>query len=145
MEIAYRATEEYTQKLENLILAQQEGLGLIEKLLKIDKIACLTLEQELLVQETNLLWFFSLMVTLLEYYLLKVEGVYKSTEELMLDEYPAISLLKKLTLHHLFRFKKEVFSEKTQSIYNDQVRDYLKLRKKLREIVEQCLQKEREE
>lgn len=145
MQTAYRVTEEYTQKLENLILAQPEGLGLIEKLLRIDKLACLALEQELLVQETNLLWFFSLMVTLLEYYLLKAEGVYELTEKFMLEEYPAISLLQKLTLHHLFRFKKEVLSEKNQNIYNEQVRDYLKLRKKLREIVEQCLQRERKE
>lgn len=142
---AYKVTGEYTEKLENLILAQPEELSLNEKLLRIDRLACLTLDQELLVQESNLLWFFSLMVTLLEYYLLKIDGVYEATEEFQLEEYPAISLLQKLTLHHIFRFQKEVLSEKSQSIYNEQVRDYLKLREKLRKLVEECLRTVKEE
>lgn len=131
---------EQTNKLEELLTRQPQHLDLVQKLLRVDAITCQTLELELVRENIELRWFFTLMVTLLDYYLLLVPGLEAQLLSVPEDKVQPISNLEELTLHHLYRFRTSTLINRKQSDYAQQVRNYLKLRERLRKQVEQLWQ-----
>jgi hypothetical protein len=131
---------EQTNKLEELLARQPQHLDLVQKLLRVDAITCKTLELELVRENIELRWFFTLMVTLLDYYLLLVPGLEAQLLSIPEDRVELISDLQELTLHHLYRFRTSTLINRKQSNYVQQVRNYLKLRERLRKQVEELWQ-----
>jgi hypothetical protein len=131
---------EQTNKLEELLARQPQHLDLVQKLLKVDFLACKTLEIELIRENIELRWFFSMMVTLLDYYLLLVPDLEAKLLSIPEDKIEPVSDLQELTLHHLYRFRTSTLINRKQSNYAQQVRNYLKLRERLRKQVEQLWQ-----
>ena len=128
---------EQTTKLEELLTRQPQHLDLVQKLLKVDAITCKLLEIELVRENLELRWFFTLMVTLLDYYLQLVPGLEAQLLFIPEDKVEPVSDLEELTLHHLYRFRTSTLINRKQSDYAQQVRNYLKLREKLRKQVEE--------
>lgn len=131
---------EQTNKLEKLLARQPQHLDLVQKLLKVDFLACKTLEIELIRENIELRWFFSMMVTLLDYYLLLVPDLEAKLLSIPEDKIEPVSDLQELTLHHLYRFRTSTLINRKQSNYAQQVKNYLKLRERLRKQVEQLWQ-----
>lgn len=131
---------EQTNKLEELLARQPQHLDLVQKLLRVDAITCKTLELELVRENIELRWFFTLMVTLLDYYLLLVPGLEAQLLSVPEDKVQPVSDLQELTLHHLYRFRTSTLINRKQSNYVQQVRNYLKLRERLRKQVEELWQ-----
>lgn len=131
---------EQTNKLEELLARQPQHLDLVQKLLKVDFLACKTLEIELIRENIELRWFFSMMVTLLDYYLLLVPDLEAKLLSIPEDKIEPVSDLQELTLHHLYRFRTSTLINRKQSNYAQQVKNYLKLRERLRKQVEQLWQ-----
>jgi len=128
-----------TERLEDLIARQPPDLPLVEKILRIDLIACQTLEDELVNQGEDLRWFFGLMVTLLDYYLFLLPGLEAKLLEIPSDKVKPVSTLKELAQHHLYRHRTSTLVNSRHSDYYQQARNYLKLRKELRSIVQEWL------
>lgn len=131
---------EQTNKLEELLTRQPQHLDLVQKLLRVDAITCTTLELELVRENQELRWFFTLMVTLLDYYLLLLPGLEAQLLSIPEDKVEPVSDLQELTLHHLYRFRTSTLINRKQSDYAQQVRNYLKLRERLRKQVEKLWQ-----
>lgn len=131
---------EQTNKLEELLARQPQHLDLVQKLLKVDFLSCKTLELELVRENIELRWFFTLMVTLLDYYLLLVPGLEAQLLSVPEDKVQPVSDLQELTLHHLYRFRTSTLINRKPSNYAQQVRNYLKLRERLRKQVAELWQ-----
>lgn len=128
-----------TNRLERLISRQQSNLPLVEKLLRIDLIACRVTELELINNNLDLRWFFQLEVTLLDYYIILVPGLLDKLKQIPEEQARPVSILQELAQHHLYRHKTSTLINSRRSDYLQQARNYLKLREQLRQQVKQCL------
>lgn len=117
-----------TQKLHNLI-ENQEG-DFIDKLLAVDTISCNTLLTELKVKviRVDYKWFYQVMIIIYEYYCRE----FKEMEE----------MLEKDIRRGIINMQLKIFSGK--EIETEEVIEYIKMRKKVRETVKWLKEKKRE-
>lgn len=117
----------YSEKLNGLWAAQPASLSTIQKLLRIDCLACLELEDDVAFNHNfNANWFFVLMIHLLEAYL-----------TLGLD--PTEPLVKEITAHHVYRFQRATILNTDPEGKHQRLLHYTVLRTKLRGLVDDLL------
>lgn len=115
----------YQQKLNELWDRQPEHLTDIEKLLRIDSLACLEFSDDIqLRQDFNPNWFFYLMLVLII--------AYKKTNCLTEQ---AVVLIKELLTYHAYMYKQETLLNSDPLGRKKRIMQYTVLRKRLRGLI----------
>lgn len=105
----------------------------LEKLLKVDLYSCLLLSDQLKVNRNySTDWFYQVMMTTFDYYLILVPELEKDLKVVKEDRVENESDWELIIKSHLKRYKAEVMTNLKYSDYYEETIAYLKLRQELR-------------
>lgn len=105
----------------------------LQKLLKVDLYSCLLLSDQLKVNKNySTDWFYQIMITIFEYYLILLPELEKDLKVVKEDRVENESDWELIIKSHLKRYKAEVMTNSKYSDYYEETIAYLKLRQELR-------------